>query len=76
MKLTVIGCSSGTPSGQCSTSSYLIESNGKGYLLDTGDGTAAAIQRLGIDTNDIENIFISHMHSDHSMGLPLLVQMM
>ncbi len=76
MKLTVIGCSSGTPSGQCSTSSYLIESNSKGYLLDTGDGTAAAIQRLGIDTKDIENIFISHMHSDHSIGLPLLVQMM
>jgi ribonuclease BN (tRNA processing enzyme) len=76
MKLTVIGCSSGMPSGQSSTSSYLLEANGKSYLLDTGDGTAAAIQKLGIDTNIIENIFISHMHSDHSMGLPLVVQMM
>lgn len=76
MKLTVIGCSAGMPSADASTSSYLLEANGKNYLIDTGDGTAAAMQKLGIDAKSIDNIFITHMHSDHSMGLPLVIQML
>ncbi len=76
MELTVIGCSSGMPSGEKSTSSYLLDVNGKQYLLDCGDGTASSFQRLEKDPNDIDVIFISHMHADHSMGLPLMIQMM
>jgi len=64
------------PSAQSSTSSYLLEVNEKSYLIDAGDGTAAAMQKLGIDAKSIDNIFITHMHSDHSMGLPLVVQIM
>jgi ribonuclease BN (tRNA processing enzyme) len=76
IELTVIGCSSGMPSGDQSTSSYLLEAGGSKYLLDCGDGTASACSRLGIDVNSINSIYISHMHADHCMGLPLLVQMM
>ena len=76
MRLTVIGCSSGAPSAKTSTSSYLLEAEGKRYLLDCGDGTAAAFTRLGVDVNSIDNICISHMHSDHAMGLPFLIQTM
>lgn len=76
MKLTVIGCSSGIPSAHVSTSSYLLETDSTTYLFDAGDGTASAVLRLGIDVKKIDKIFISHMHSDHSMGLPLLVQLM
>ena len=76
MELTVIGCASGTPSANKSSSSYLLNTGDKKYLLDCGDGTAASMVRLGIDPNEIDHIFISHMHSDHCMGLLLLVQMM
>jgi len=76
MHLTVIGCSSGAPSVKSSTSSYLLEADGVRYLLDCGDGTAVASKRVGIDPNTIDNILLSHMHSDHSMGLPFLVQTM
>jgi ribonuclease BN (tRNA processing enzyme) len=76
MRLTVIGCSSGAPSANASTSSYLLETGNKRYLLDCGDGTAAAFTRLGIDVNSIDYICISHMHSDHAMGLPFLIQTM
>lgn len=76
MHLTVIGCSSGAPSAKVSTSSYLLEVADMRYLLDCGDGTAAAFARLGIDVNNIDNILISHMHSDHAMGLPFIVQTM
>ncbi len=74
--MTVIGCSSGMPSGKSSASCYLLEGGGRKYLLDCGDGSASAFVRLGIDPNIISHIFISHMHPDHCMGLPLLVQMM
>lgn len=76
MELTVIGCASGTPSPTKSSSSYLLTAGDKTYLLDCGDGTAGAMVRMGIDPNQIDDIFISHMHSDHCMGLLLLVQMM
>jgi ribonuclease Z len=76
LKLTVIGCSAGIPSAHVSTSSYLLESENTTYLFDAGDGTASAALRLGIDVNSIDKVFITHMHSDHSMGLPLLVQLM
>ena len=76
MQLTVIGCASGAPSATKSSSSYLLTAGNNKYLLDCGDGTAASVVRLNIDPNDIDHIFISHMHSDHCMGLLLLVQMM
>ncbi|MBD3382009.1 MAG: MBL fold metallo-hydrolase [candidate division Zixibacteria bacterium] len=76
MRLKIIGCSSGMASAQKSTSCYLLEIDRIGYLLDCGDGTAQAIRRLKINPNTISKIFISHMHSDHSMGLPFLVQLM
>jgi len=76
MQVTVIGCASGIPSATKSSSSYLFTAGNKKYLLDCGDGTAASMVRLNINPNDIDHIFISHMHSDHCMGLLLLVQMM
>ncbi len=32
------------------------------------------MSRLGIDPRSIETIFISHMHADHCMGLPMFLQ--
>jgi len=44
-------------------------------MLDCGDGAASALVRCGIDTSRIGDIFISHTHPDHVIGLPMLIQM-
>ena len=74
-KLQIIGCSSGMPEPDIATSSYLLKFKGKLYLLDCGEGTSSAMLRLKINYKRIEDIFISHSHSDHIIGIPIFIQM-
>ena len=70
MKLTILGCSSAFPEKDSSTSSQLLEINGKSFLIDCGEGTQIQLRKYGVKLNSIENIFISHLHGDHFFGLP------
>ena len=59
----------GVPS---SVSTFLIEKDGKKMLFDAGlpDGkTADRLESIGIQTNDIDYIFVTHAHGDHIGGL-------
>lgn len=50
---------------------FLLENNGKNLLVDTG-GSIQIIKNLhtkGYKITDIHNIFISHCHTDHILGL-------
>ncbi len=50
---------------------FVIKNNEKNFLIDTGGGIEV-IKRLrmaGIDLKEIKNIFISHSHTDHILGI-------
>ena len=50
---------------------FIIKNEGGTFLIDTG-GSIEIIKRLkhfNIKVNDINNIFISHSHTDHILGL-------
>lgn len=51
-------------------SSFLV--NGK-YLFDAPPTLMPHLNKLGINSRDIEVIFISHFHGDHYFGLPFLL---
>ncbi len=74
MKLIVIGSASGMASPSRSHSCYLVDSAGKLYMFDCGDGSASALLRCRVDTSSVMNIFISHTHPDHICGLPMVIQ--
>lgn len=76
MKVTVLGSASGMAVPHRNPSSYLVESDHRLYLIDTGDGVAQQLVRLGIDHNRINSVFISHTHPDHAAGLFMLLQLM
>ena len=47
----------------------LLTVGGKHYLVDVGDGAAGQSGKVGVQTDDIDRIFISHLHFDHTAGL-------
>jgi len=75
-RIVVLGSSSGMPDSTRACSSILIETNNNSYLIDVGEGCASSIIRHNIDPEKIGQVFVTHTHSDHSMGIFMLVQMM
>src|SRR5215470_1600259 len=54
--------------GRAQSSNVLIV-NGASYVVDAGEGVTRRLLRAGIAIRDIDNIFITHPHSDHTGGL-------
>jgi ribonuclease Z len=54
-------------------SSVLIRRNGRLILFDCGEGTQISLRILGWGIKDIDLILISHVHGDHTAGLPGLL---
>jgi len=74
--LTILGSNSAVPAyGRFPTSQYLKINDHK-FLIDCGEGTQIRIGQYRIKRNQIEHIFISHLHGDHVYGLPGLLTSM
>jgi ribonuclease BN (tRNA processing enzyme) len=57
------------PSVGRAQSSNLLVVNGAQYVIDAGEGVTRRLARLGTNFRNIDNIFITHPHSDHTGGL-------
>ena len=64
MKIKVVGCGNAS-SIKNFNSQFLIEEKGRKMLIDCGVTTRFALKNLNIDIKDIDDIYISHSHSDH-----------
>ncbi len=66
-----LGLEEGVPS---SVSVFLLEKDGRRILFDGGNGGAdarlpIAMNILGLDNEDIDYVYITHLHGDHVGGL-------
>ncbi len=54
----------------------LSDDSGEHFLVDGGGGNGLLVQlqKAGIRVHDIHNVFISHNHSDHILGIVWLVR--
>ena len=68
-KVTILGCGSAKPTKTTSPSAQLVDIGDKRFLVDCGEGVILTMQKLGIRTARLYNIFISHLHGDHCFGL-------
>ena len=71
LSLTVLGCSSATPTSTRNPSAFLLKIDNKRprFLIDCGEGTQVILRRMGVHMRAISRIFISHLHGDHFLGL-------
>lgn len=47
--------------------------NGNTYVVDAGDGTAGQLAKAGLSLKGVKAVFISHLHFDHTGGLPAIL---
>ena len=72
----ILGSNSAAPAHRRNHTSQLINVEGKFYLMDCGEGTQLQLKRYKIKAQRISNIFISHLHGDHYLGLMGLLSTM
>ena len=47
--------------------------NGRPYLVDCGYGALRALVQAGIAYNDVADVFLTHLHDDHTSDVPALL---
>jgi ribonuclease BN (tRNA processing enzyme) len=74
MKLTFLGSGSAFIVGKDNYQSNLLIENEKGQrlLIDCGSDARQSLYEIGFTHTDIDAIYISHLHSDHTGGLEWL----
>ena len=74
MKLIFLGTCAGTePMPDRKHSSFALESGGKLYWFDAGEGCSYTAHNMGLDLQKLHRIVISHPHMDHAGGLCNLI---
>ncbi len=74
MKVYFLGTSSAVPTAKRGLSSVAITRGKEVFIFDVGEGMQRNFLQTGIGVNKIMSIFITHMHSDHVIGLLGLLQ--
>jgi ribonuclease Z len=72
-QVQILGTSSAIPTGTRFTSAQVVSINDRHHLVDCGEGTQLQLLKNKVRINRLDAIFISHLHGDHIMGLPGLL---
>lgn len=70
IKITLLGTGAPVPSIERFGPSILVEAGGQKLLFDCGRGAGQRIWQLKIPLGQINALFLTHLHSDHVVGIP------
>src|SRR5881296_2913172 len=57
------------PTAQRGPAALLVRRGSERLLFDCGEGTQRQLQRSAIGLPDLQEIFLTHFHADHFLGL-------
>ena len=72
-EMRVIACGTGMPMPRLKQAAacFLVElGNGEKFIFDMGMGCSERLMALGIPIDELDKVFISHLHLDHAGDFP------
>jgi ribonuclease Z len=69
-KLTLLGTGNPRPVMSRFGPSILVEAGKAKLVFDCGRGATQRLYQLKIPYNDVTGLFLTHLHSDHTVGIP------
>lgn len=76
LQIIFLGTAAGVPTPRRNLPGILLQREGEQLLFDCGEGVQRQILIARTNFNKITKIFVTHLHGDHVMGLPGLLQTM
>jgi ribonuclease Z len=70
MRVTLLGTGTPFPNPERFGSAILVEVAGKRLLFDCGRGVVIRLAQVQINPKEIDGLFLTHLHSDHVVGIP------
>ncbi len=70
LDLVFFGTSGSVPTAQRAPSALLVRRGGERLLFDCGEGTQRQLLRSSVGLTELREVFVSHFHADHYLGLP------
>lgn len=69
-RVTLLGTGSPAPVMKRFGPGVLVQVAGKNLLIDSGRGTTQRLLQSGVPLGKVDALFITHLHSDHVVGIP------
>src|SRR5438876_3588292 len=70
LDLVFLGTSGSMPTAQRAPAALLLRRGGERLLLDCAEGTQRQLLRSDVGLAELREVFLTHYHADHYLGLP------
>jgi ribonuclease Z len=73
-EIVFLGTSASAPTAGRAPTALLLRRGGDRLLFDCAEGTQRQLMRSSLGLPDLDQIFLTHYHADHTLGLPGLLK--
>ena len=70
LDVVFVGTSGSAPSARRAPAATLLRRGGERLLFDCGEGTQRQLLTSAVGLADLPEVFLTHYHADHYLGLP------